>query len=524
MSGLQGKGGHDDGRAGTAHAHLVQALGSGTLAQLQPVLLACIDAERSTLARLMRGECPPPDGPEDLANLNILAGEITAYERRWRGRFSLPLRTWPAPAATAARDAFSLVSEDELQGQLIGQPAIEALERRHADVMDTIEKRLWSLAALMGGEVRPDNPFAPRHLVQCFLDTFTPADCNPRLRGALLRQFERLAGERLGETYAWCNRQLAEAGIALAGVGDYATLAATTVASQRVANPAKVQVWGADNALQPAEVSWRVSRPGSGGSGESGRGAALRRSLRRRHEALAGKLPGGGARDLRREEFMATLSLLQGAGTLRPPATGGYAQAMRTGLLAVAASLGIDGDSALPSTDQEDALGLVGALFDQLAAGHHLLQDAAASLAALALPYLRLALEDPLLFEGRQPPAMQLLSRLVELWDGNSRASEHERRLHELADAAARAVVEDYHGDAPVFAHVLQELQGSLEPLQRRASISERRAWQAIEGGERLDAARLAADRQLEMRLRDQPLLSAVAGFLQDQWRQSLAP
>lgn len=522
MSGAQTRGGHEHGRAGGPHAQIVQTLGSGMLARLQPLLLAAIDDERSALARRLRDESALPGGTEDLANLNILAGEITAYERRWRARFSRPLRIWPVPAAPAARDAFSLVSDDELQGQLIGQPAIEALERRHADILDTIEKRLWSLSAALGGEVRPDNPFSPRHLVQGFLDTFTPADCSPRLRAALLRRFERLAGDGLVDAYAWCNRQLAEAGIALASVSDYATLAATTVVAHGSADMAKLQVWGADNALKPAQASWRVNRAGDGHAGDAGRGAALRHAVRKRRAATAGSR-GSGVRDLRPEEFMAALSLLQGGSPPQWSGAAGYAGAMRAGLLGVAASLGIDGNSAAPSAEQEDALDLVGRLFDQLAGNHRLKDGARAGLDGLVLPYLRLALDEPRLFERPAPPAMVLLARLVELWDANPAESQPDAQRHRLADAAARELVDEYHGDVAVFSRILERLDADLEPLERRAAISGRRAWQAIEGGERLDAARLAADRELAARVRDRPLLPAVAGFLQDQWRQSLA-
>src|SRR5690606_39420589 len=112
---------------------------------------------------------------EDLANLNIIAGDITVYERRWRVRFDGVLRAWPRPAA-AGQTAFSLVSDVELQGQLIGQPVTEALSHRHADILDALEKRLWTLAAAMGAEQRPDNPSSPRELVDTFLETFSPTE------------------------------------------------------------------------------------------------------------------------------------------------------------------------------------------------------------------------------------------------------------------------------------------------------------------------------------------------------------
>src|SRR5690554_4809884 len=253
------------GGARIPHAQLMQSLEGAMVARLLPLLVEVMQAEQQALRDRMRGDAPPADGPDDIANLNIIAGQITVYERRWRSRFGQPLQNWPDLPAAVVGGPVGLVSEEQLQAQLIGQPVIEALQRRHGDILDTIEKRLWSLAAAMGAQGRPDNPFSPRHVVESFLYAFTASDCGPRLREALLRHCERLAGERLRDAYAWCNRQLADAGFALASVSDYATLAATTVGTRGAADVAKLDVWGADNALAPAEASWRVARGGEQG-------------------------------------------------------------------------------------------------------------------------------------------------------------------------------------------------------------------------------------------------------------------
>lgn len=119
MEVVQSRGGHHEGRGRNAHASLVQSLGQGMLGMLQPLLLASVTAERDRLARAKADGSAPAGAAEDLANLNIIAGDITVYERRWRVRFDGVLRAWPRPAA-AGQTAFSLVSDVELQGQLIG--------------------------------------------------------------------------------------------------------------------------------------------------------------------------------------------------------------------------------------------------------------------------------------------------------------------------------------------------------------------------------------------------------------------
>lgn len=521
MDVVQSRSGHHGVRDRGAQSQLVQSLGQGMLGSLQPLLPDSIIAERNLLARAVAEGSAPPDAAEDIANLNIIGGSITDYERRWRNRMGRAVQAWPRSAASA-QAAFSLVSDDELQGQLIGQPVIESLDRRHADILDTIEKRLWTLAAEMGAEQRPANPFSPRHLVDCFLETFTPADCGARLRAALLRRFERLAGPRLGEAYESLNRQLAEAGIALAAGNDFAALAATTVSGQRQApHGAKLQVWGDDNAVAPVRSSWRGAGTNDARLPEAVRGATLRHAARSRREAGAAAVAPG-VRSLRSEEFLAVLSLLQVEPAPLQPAGDGHAAAARRALAKTAGNLGIDSASASPSAEQQDAIDIVGGLFDALAADHLLQPGAQEALAALVLPYLRLALEEPRLFEPAQPPAMRLLSRLVELWDGNGRASAHEAQLHEIADDAARQIVADYHGETAAFDAALEKLESALAPLQRRTSLAERRTWQAIEGGERLEAARAAADRELAARLDGPALLPEVADFLKEHWRQLL--
>jgi hypothetical protein len=117
---------------------------------------------------------------------------------------------------------------------------------------------------------------------------------------------------------------------------------------------------------------------------------------------------------------------------------------------------------------------------------------------------------------------MVLLSELVHLWDANPGVDGQDAELHALADAAADAVANDYHGNSGVFDRVLSQLYDGLEPLRKRAEIGERRAWQSILGRERLHAARKEADSQLKQRLAGRELLPSVADFLDDQWRQSL--
>ncbi|NZA26684.1 DUF1631 family protein [Luteimonas sp. SJ-92] len=506
--------------ASVAPAQLLEQLEQGMAGRLQPVLAETLRAACQELEARRRAEPALDQLADDLTSLSILSRYIGVSERRWRKWFARGFNGWPQPPRPMADDAYALVSDDELQSQLVGQPVIEALERRFSDPLDVIDKRLWSLAAQLGGQVRPRNPVAPRHVVEAFLHAFPANEVDARVRLGLLRHFERIAAACLTDAYAWCNVLLSEAGHSMVGTGDYALLMAGQPVSGTTGG--KADLWAEHNALAPAAGSTWREQPGQKRApprrtpSDAVRGNALRERMRGLRPQ-----PPAERRAMRLEEFLAVLSLLQGEPDATALAPGRCAQGVRTRLAEVAARLGIDPETAAPAPEQDDAVELVGRLFDDLAARHALAGGAVGRLSRLVLPYLRLALSDPYLFEAPQAPALEVLDRLVGLWDANPRISTVEIEQHELADGVADDIAEHYHGDEQVFARALEQLERALEPLRRRAAVAERRAGQAIEGRERLQAARAEADRRLAERLRA-PMLDRVGEFLREQWRQAL--
>ena len=515
------------GSVPSSPSQVLDALKRGFAARLLPLLADAQVAAEADLRRRMAAEQAPENLGDQLTNLMLLRRDASRYERRWQERISDPFVDWPRRTAKTARlDAYALVSDDELQAQLIGQPVIEALERRFSDVLDIIDSRLWSLAARLGGESRPSNPFAPRTLIEGLLATFPIAECDAGLRHALLRHYERLAGDHLGEVYTWVNTQLADGGYAMSGTSDYATLIAQP-AGGAAEGVDRTALWSHDNALRPTESSWRKARAQGGDAPDAARGNLLRQRMRAIREGAAEQAQAGAAarREFSDKEFLSVLSLQQGNETpARDTAiTGALCAHLRETLVQGAAGLGMSRDTSAPSAAQEDAVDLVGALVDGLRMRSTLSPEADIRLARLAWPYLRLALDDPYLFDEPDHPAMKVLSVLVSLWDGNAGVGgQQDAELHVLANEVADSVANDYHGNTVAFDRALATLESRLEPLRKRTEIAERRAWQSILGRERLQAARADADAQLALRLQDRMLLASVAEFLNNQWRQSL--
>ncbi|MBJ6981249.1 DUF1631 family protein [Luteimonas sp. MC1572] len=488
-------------------------------ARLQPLLAeAQLAAEKDLLQ--MFAEAPDVAVGDALANVAMLRRDALRHERRWQARIDAAFAGWPAraPAATGDPAAFALLSEGELSTQLIGQPAIEALQRRFSDALSIVESRLVSLAARMGGDGLPANPFAPPVVVDAFLVAFPPIDCEPLLRQSLLRHYERLCGAHLGPTYAWLNGALAAGGFAMLGGSVHAAMVSQPVGSAEGAS------WRGRDGLAP-----RGPDEGRGAATAASRGdtpAPRRGNLLRAY--VRARRPERAVDDSRRafgdREFLAVLSLLQGSETPTrwPPADPGpFAVQLRRALLAGASSLGMGADAALPSMAQDDAIDVTALLFDALRASACLTPAAEARLVRLAWPWTRLVLEDPQLFDAVAHPAMRALATIVTLWDGNP-GSGDDAPLHALADAAADGIANAYQGELAVFERALADLEAGSAPLLRRAAISERRAWQALDGSERLEAARRSADATLAERVGERAVLPIVGEFLAGPWRGAL--
>lgn len=494
-------------------ARQLDALHQGFRTRLQPVLAQAREAAERELRGMATG-VPKGELAEAIANAVVLQHDAPRHERAWQQNLGRGFARWPtAPDAAVVAQGFSLVSEGELHAQLIGQPTIEALDRRFAEVLEIIEGRLWSLAAALGGRGRPSNPFGPRAVVDAFLDTYSAVDCDRLLRASLLRHYERLCGPCLTEAYAWLNAELAEGGHSMDGAS-----AGNALVSQPVTGVGPAS-WPGHDALQPRSSSWRQHAEDHAGF-DSGRRGRLRKRLGTPSDAADRQA----VRDYTDQEFTSVLSLLQGNETPRTlvQVPGGIGEHLRGQLLAGAAGLGLSRDLAAPSPAQVDALAIVGALFDGLRAEAVLSPDAQARLARLAWPVLRLALADQALFDEPGHPALRLLDGIVECWDANPEGSEDEVELHALADRIADGVANDYHGESGVFANALGDLEAERTRLLRRAGIAERRAWQSVLGGERLQDARRDADARLAERLEGRMLLPEVADFLAGPWRLSL--
>ena len=184
--------------------------------------------------------------------------------------------------------------------------------------------------------------------------------------------------------------------------------------------------------------------------------------------------------------------------------------------------LGLDADATHFSTDEEDAIDLVGMLFSSISDANDLEERARDFFGRLVVPYLKVALTDDSMFNRRSHPARRLLDVLTEACDGNAGETPHDRETLDRAERAVDRVVEEYDDDQAIFELAAAELRDQLEQQRRRSELAEKRAAEAIHGRERLQQARAHAAELVASRLSERMLTAPVAQFLDRHWRHHL--
>lgn len=452
----------------------------------------------------------------DHAALLSLRQRNSAFVMRYRQLIAQGFDEFRAlPLRPRHGQPLDLVAESQLDYHYGGQKLAESIGQRYARQLELLEGRLEALSAELG-QPPTSNPIGAGRLAGAFIATFRDADLPDTLRPMLFRQYEQELSRVLGDLYIRINTVLAAAGYGIAHVGTPRAPKAADHQPEQSAD-SLVDARARFGELREMLHAWRNSNGNNndastvGQSGGNGKGAGgntpPRRELRTAEVASVASL-------LQRDPPEPYARALAGAGSL--------ADAIREQLMEGARRLGLDPEQTRLAEGENDAVDLVGLLFESLFQTHAMLDRARRLYARLVLPYVRVALTDDGLFLKRDHPARRLLDAITEACEGNDGATPQDRELLERAAGIAQRIVADYNEDLEIFALAAEELDGLLEQQRKRVDLLERRASDGVHGKERLLQARLQAGTALGQRLAKAPLTVAVADFLVEHWQHHL--
>jgi hypothetical protein len=479
----------------------------------------------------------------------------------------------PLSVDTALTDpnvtGLSLVSEAELESRLAARNLASVVGRDCRQVLSHLDRRLGIIAAV--GDLDADhNPIGPEHVGVAMHEAFSGCDFTLEVRLTVIKLGERELVPQLARIYESLDRMLVQAGV----IGELP--AARRVVPQRP-GPAPAQIpgleavesrsvpdmdpaagneeagmppWMARFAQRLGGSAWQGSADAGGYTGagyDPALGAnaqgvllealhhLLQESRGQRGEAAGGYGEGqdrggrqGDARSLSKREMLSVLSMLQAApsATLQRAAVGSsdesLAQRLKSEVLNSAGQLGMEPGSTRLSPVDEDAIDLVGMLFDVMLDERDLEMHARELMGKLVVPFVKVALLDRRMFVQKTHPARRLLNVLAEACEGNTGESAAERVLLAKVEEVVDRLVAEFNENLAIFLTLEEEFRDFLGQHKRRIEIAERRATELQRGQERLEAARARAAIELSKRLEGRRVPQTIEDFLRQPWAHHL--
>ncbi|MCF5991044.1 DUF1631 domain-containing protein, partial [Xanthomonas perforans] len=480
-----------------------------------------------------------------------------------------PLSAEVVLAGDMGSGPLSLVPEHVLESRLAVRNLATVLLRDFKQVLARVDRRLGWIAG--GLELMADtNPIGPEHLGVAIHEAFATCDLAPEVRLVLIKLCERDLAEPIGKLYARLDETLAKAGV-------MPEISQAKRAPPRVqprgetpeeraqveAQGGHAEVGGDDQGDQYAPAwanrfldRWAHSRgrmqaatqrghaDGGGAGGMDGEadhpGGSQGMLLEALHELLqqtrsvrdtaasAATVAVGQQRPLSQREMMSVLSLLQAtpSATLQAAIgddTESLAQRLKNEVLSSATRLGVDPATAKLDPMDEDAIDLVGMLFDVMLDERDLENRSREMIGRLVVPFVKVALLDRKMFVQKTHPARRLLNSLAEACEGNNGDSAAERVLMGKVEEIVDRLVAEFNENLAIFLTLEEEFRDFLSQHRRRVEIAERRATETQRGQEKLELARSRALSELEQRApEDAGLPKAVDDFLRQPWLHHL--
>jgi hypothetical protein len=195
------------------------------------------------------------------------------------------------------------------------------------------------------------------------------------------------------------------------------------------------------------------------------------------------------------------------------------AQKIKQEVLNGAERLGLNPEQSRMSAADEDAIDLVGMLFEVMLDERDFHSDTRHQISRLIVPFIKVALLDRRMFLQKSHPARRLLNSLAEAAEGNTGEAPQDRELLDRVQRTIERLSAEFNEDIAIFETLEQEFREFIDQHRRRIALAERRAAEAQRGKERLDFSRAAAVSEMESRLRQHPgLPAAMESFLRRYW------
>lgn len=508
---------------------LLHQVRTSALQQLPPVLTGVLAKVDDALFDLVQKSFSTFEQQQFFDAMRELRRQRGGIEQRYREHFISAfvglekrkpvLARYAQPGETSSE--LSLLNEDELEEQLASEQVAQAIERRHASVLAQLDQQLGRLCG--GLELNNTlNPLGPGHLAESLRSGLRGCDLASSARLVLFKLYEQALLPALTPFYNDLVKRLSAAGLGGA-------VPKTSTPAPAPQAPAQVQAEAAPAApREEAQVrddlftalhgllqDYRAAQRATSYTG-SGTGSTHIEPTR------------PGAAPMQSTETLSVLSLLQRelpasvhAAVADPKQS--LAGQIKRELMAQAERMGVGTPGAPLSPPDEDAIDLVGMLFEVLLNERKFQDQIRRLFTQMIVPFTKVAMLDRRMFMHKTHPARRMLNSVAEACDGNSGETALERELLDRVQGLVDRLVADFNEDLAIFETLQEEFASFLEQHRKRVELAERRAAEAQRGRERLEQARAVASMELAMLLGAREAPPAIDAYLRRYWSHHLA-
>lgn len=417
-----------------------------------------------------------------------------------------------------SNDGLSLVSEDELESQIAARMLGQAMQKDCSAVALQVMQRLSWVGGRQPLELET-NPVGPAHIAIGLRAGFGVCDIPADIKLILFKLCERELPRPVAETYEQLNRHLLQAGVLPHLRGLPPSNPRTPAAPAR--SPATAY------APEPTPVERMEARQAEAyAPNERALFATLHELLRgwRQNTGAAAPAPvAEHVRPMSSNEMLSVLSLLQaetpdGLRVAIQDPSQSVVQRIKSEVLSSVSRLGMDPSSTCLNPVDEDAIDLVGMLFDVLLDERQLEGSARELIGRLVVPFIKVALLDRRMFLRKEHPARRLLNAVAEACEGNQGETPAERTLLAKAEEVVQRLVVEFNENMAIFQVLEEEFRSFMDQHHKRVELAERRTTEAQRGRERLETARAFATAELEKRVSGVALPPAMDVVMRRYW------
>jgi hypothetical protein len=477
-------------------------------------------------------------GSPNIENLRMLRSASQSMELQFSKALEIRFAQFQnlmKPSVKIGLD-LSLVDIDDTDYVVSVELVSEGLTRAFADALSITGQRLCALLGFQLSD-RSKTPLTEMHLAELMRSAMHGIELSPKIRAIVFRSYEEVLLESIADMLDEVNRPLVNAGILpqlnhlkaakkpvsqrpqSGGAGQHGE--ASPEQNRHAGHQAfpDMQLGAAENALFEEICNYlHTLRPQlvpaapapASNSGLSGLGQVSPRHMMSTHEMIS------------------VLSILQSAMPVSitnamKGADASIAMMLKSEMFSNTRKIGLPSESVEIRREDEDAVDLVGMLFDVLMSERDFRDEAKTLISRLVVPYAKAAVLDRRLFLTKAHPARKLLNALTEAIEGNHGDGPQERELLNKAENTVDQLVAGFNEDIAIFELLEHELRTYLDQHRRRIDLAEKRAKEAQRGQERLENARMLAARELEARTNNAELPAVIQDFFSRYWTHHLS-